>query len=68
MIHKKFMDIQRIKPEYANGFSVDDYIVIQEKIDGCNKEEPETVKQIDNFGKVANDIAMKLARNIANER
>lgn len=36
MIHKKFMDIQRIKPEYANGFSVDDYIVIQEKIDGCN--------------------------------
>lgn len=36
MIHKKFMNIQRIKPEYANGFSVGDYIVIQEKIDGCN--------------------------------
>lgn len=30
------MDIQRIKPEYANGFSVGDYIIIQEKIDGCN--------------------------------
>ena len=30
MIHKKFMDIQRIKPEYANDFSADDYIVIQE--------------------------------------
>lgn len=39
--------------------------------ENCNryvKEEPETVKQIDNFGKVANGIAMKLARNIANER
>lgn len=36
MIHKKFMDIQRIKPEYADGFNVGDYIVIQEKIDGCN--------------------------------
>lgn len=32
MIHKKFMDIQRIKPEYADGFSVGDYIVIQEKL------------------------------------
>ena len=30
----------------------------------CVKEEPETVKQIDNFGKVANGIAMKLARDI----
>lgn len=27
MIHKKFMDIQRIKPEYADGFNVGDYIV-----------------------------------------
>lgn len=36
MIHKKFMDIQRIKPEYADGFSVGDYIVIQEKVDGAN--------------------------------
>lgn len=24
MIHKKFMDIQRIKPEYADGFNVGD--------------------------------------------
>lgn len=30
------MDIQRIKPEYADGFNVGDYIVIQEKIDGAN--------------------------------
>lgn len=30
------MDIQRIKPEYADGFSVGDYIVIQEKVDGAN--------------------------------
>ena len=36
MIHKKFMDIQRIKPEYAEGFSDGDYIFIQEKIDGAN--------------------------------
>lgn len=36
MQHKKFMDIQRIKPEYANGFNVDDSIIIQEKIDGAN--------------------------------
>nr|DAH71726.1 MAG TPA: hypothetical protein [Caudoviricetes sp.] len=33
----------------------------------CVKEEPETVKQIDNFGKVVNGIAMKLARNIASK-
>ena len=26
------------------------------------KEEPETVKQIDNFGKIANSIAMGIAR------
>ncbi len=32
--------------------------------DDCVKEEPETVKQIDNFGKVANSIAMCLARQI----
>ncbi|MCM1277154.1 MAG: RNA ligase family protein [Lachnospiraceae bacterium] len=36
--------------------------------DDCIKEEPETVKQIDNFGKVANGIAMSLARLILNER
>lgn len=36
MEHKKFMDIQRIKPEYADGFTVGDCIVIQEKIDGAN--------------------------------
>lgn len=32
----------------------------------CVKEEPDIVKQIDNFGKVANGIAMKLAKEIAN--
>lgn len=36
MTHKKFMDIQRIKPESTDGFNVGDYIVIQEKIDGAN--------------------------------
>ena len=32
MVHKKFMDIQRIKPEYADGFNVGNHIVIQEKL------------------------------------
>lgn len=36
MHHKKFIDIQSIKPEYANGFNIGDYIIIQEKIDGAN--------------------------------
>lgn len=36
MTHKKFMDIQRIKENYAEGFHKGDYIVIQEKIDGAN--------------------------------
>lgn len=36
MVHKKFMDIQRIKEKYAEGFNKGDYIVIQEKIDGAN--------------------------------
>jgi hypothetical protein len=30
--------------------------------DDCIKEESETVKQIDNFGKIANSIAMGIAR------
>lgn len=34
----------------------------------CVKEEPDTVKQIGNFGKVANDIAMQIARNIMEQR
>ena len=36
MKHKKFMDISRIKENYANGFNKGDYIVIQEKLDGSN--------------------------------
>lgn len=36
MIHKKFMDIERIKENNVNGFEKGDYIVIQEKIDGVN--------------------------------
>lgn len=34
----------------------------------CVKEEPETVIQIENFGKVANSITMQIARNIMNNR
>ena len=36
--------------------------------DDCAKEEPDTVKQIENFGKVANGIAMQTARNIMEQR
>ena len=36
MVHKRFMDISRIKENYANGFNKGDYIVIQEKLDGSN--------------------------------
>lgn len=30
--HKKYMDIQRLKSNFADGFEKGDYIVIQEKI------------------------------------
>ena len=33
---KKYMDIERLKPAFAEGFEVGDDIVIQEKIDGAN--------------------------------
>lgn len=36
MIHKKFMDIQRLKPIYADCFGKGDIIQISEKIDGAN--------------------------------
>lgn len=36
MEHKKFMDIERLKENYTNGFQKGDHIVIQEKIDGAN--------------------------------
>ena len=36
MEQKKFMDIQRLKEGYADGFMPGDLIVIQEKFDGSN--------------------------------
>ena len=30
----------------------------------CLKEEPETVAKVDNFGKIANGIAMRIARSM----
>lgn len=36
MEQKKYMDIERLKPTFADGFEKGDYIVIQEKIDGAN--------------------------------
>ena len=36
MKQKKFMDIERLKDKYADGFQNGDYIVVQEKLDGAN--------------------------------
>ena len=34
----------------------------------CQKEEPETVSQIENFGKMCSSVAMKYCREILNNR
>lgn len=34
MIHKKYMEIQVVKPEITENFNKGDLIVIEEKIDG----------------------------------
>ena len=36
MEQKKYMDIERLKDKYVDGFQPGDYIVVQEKIDGAN--------------------------------
>lgn len=36
MEQKSYMDIQRLKPTFADGFQVGDMIIVQEKIDGAN--------------------------------
>jgi ATP-dependent RNA circularization protein (DNA/RNA ligase family) len=36
MEHKKYMDIERLKVNFADAFEKGDYVVIQEKIDGAN--------------------------------
>lgn len=36
MQQKKFMDIQRLKDQFVDGFRPGDMIVVQEKIDGSN--------------------------------
>lgn len=36
MVQKHFMDIQRLKEGYADGFQPGDYVSIQEKVDGSN--------------------------------
>ena len=45
MQQKHYMDIERLKPAFADGFEKGDFIVIQEKIDGANfsiRYDPET--------------------------
>lgn len=49
MEQKKYMDIERLKDKFADGFQKGDYIVVQEKIDGANfsiryDEETDTIK------------------------
>lgn len=34
----------------------------------CQKEEPETVSQVENFGKMCSSVAMKYCREILNNR
>jgi hypothetical protein len=36
MQHKKYLNIERLKNNYADGFQKGDFIIIQEKIDGAN--------------------------------
>lgn len=36
MQQKKFMNIQRLKDQFVDGFRPGDMIVVQEKIDGSN--------------------------------
>ncbi len=36
MKQKKYMNIERLKNKYINGFKMGDYIIVQEKIDGAN--------------------------------
>ena len=36
MEQKKYMDIERLKDKYVDGFQPGDNIVVQEKIDGAN--------------------------------
>ena len=36
MQHKKYLNIERLKNNYADGFQKGDLIIIQEKIDGAN--------------------------------
>lgn len=36
MNHKRYMDIERLKPTFSDGFVKGNHIVIQEKIDGAN--------------------------------
>ena len=36
MQQKKYIDIERLKPKFAEAFEKGDYIVVQEKIDGAN--------------------------------
>lgn len=49
MEQKKYMDIERLKDKYVDGFQKGDYIVVQEKIDGANfsiryDEETDSIK------------------------
>lgn len=49
MEQKKYMDIERLKDKYVDGFQPGDHIIVQEKIDGANfsiryDEETDSIK------------------------
>lgn len=46
MEQKKYMDIERLKDKYVDGFQKGDYIVVQEKIDVLISQSDTMKKQI----------------------
>ena len=70
MNQKHYMDIERMKPAFVDGFDVGDKIVIQEKIDGANfsiryDKETNTVKAFSRKQELSFDNTLRGAWNWA---
>ena len=70
MNQKHYMDIERMKPAFVDGFDVGDKIVIQEKIDGANfsiryDQETNTVKAFSRKQELSFDNTLRGAWNWA---
>lgn len=65
MLLNKFVD-EGVLPENweAKEMSIIAKNIAKAVYEDCIKEEPDTVKQINDFGKTANSIAMRIARKI----